>query len=295
MAAPTLNLGRPAGTSKQFRKFATIFGLLSVCLVTLPVWTTNVFSSNFLPHRFCYLSNSGLITLHFICDSLIFIAYTTIAVVLGYLVYRARRDIPFHWVFLAFGTFIIACGFTHLMEVVVLWKAVYWLAGEVKLITAVASVLTAAVLPPLAPKMLAMVKSAQRSAEYKRSLEVANRELAALNARLRSLDALKSQFFANVSHELRTPLMLIQMPAERMLASATLGTADRDNVALIQRNARQLRKQVDDLLDVARLEAGGMEVRYEAVDLADRVRLCASDFQGLSDDRGLRFTVDTPE
>src|SRR5262249_4424650 len=129
----------------------------------------------------------------------------------------------------------------------------------------------------------------------KLSLERANRELAALNARLRSLDALKSQFFANVSHELRTPLMLIQMPAERMLASTTLGPADRDNVALIQRNARQLRKQVDDLLDVARLEAGGMEVRYEAVDLADRVRLCASDFQGLSDDRGLRFTVSVPD
>src|SRR5262249_6045696 len=58
---------------------------------------------------------------------------------------------------------------------------------------------------------------------------------------------------------------------------------------------RQLRKQVDDLLDVARLEEGRMDVRYEAVDLAARVRLCASDFRGLSEDRGLRFTVNTPD
>src|SRR5262249_15074234 len=278
MAARSFSLGRPAGNSKQFRAFATITALLSAFLVAWPVWTTNLLSSNFLPHRFCYLSNGRLIWLHFICDGLIFVAYTTIAVVLAYLVYRARRDIPFHWVFLAFGAFIIACGFTHLMEMVVLWKAVYWLAGEVKLITAIASVLTAAVLPPLAPKMLAMVNSARRSEEYKHNLELANRELVALNARLRSLDALKSQFFANVSHELRTPLMLIELPAERVFSSAGLGPSERNDVALIQRNARQLRKQVDDLLDVARLEAGRMVVRYEQVDLAELVRLSASDF-----------------
>jgi PAS domain S-box-containing protein len=295
MAARSFSWGRPAGNSKHFKTFATITALLSAGLVAWPVWTTNLLSSDFLPHRFCYLSNGRLIWLHFICDALIFVAYTTIAVVLAYLVYRARRDIPFHWVFLAFGTFIIACGFTHLMEMVVLWKAVYWLAGEVKLITAIASVLTAAVLPPLTPKMLAMVNSARRSEEYKHSLELANRELVALNARLRSLDALKSQFFANVSHELRTPLMLIELPAERVFSFAGLGPSERSDVALIQRNARRLRKQVDDLLDVARLEAGRMLVRYEQLDLAELVRLSASDFRGLADDRSLRFTVDSPQ
>src|SRR5262249_36734607 len=102
-------------------------------------------------------------------------------------------------------------------------------------------------------------------------------------------------FFANGTHELRTPLMLIELPAERVFSSAGLGPSERNDVALIQRNARQLRKQVDDLLDVARLEAGRMVVRYEQVDLAELVRLSASDFQGLGDDRGLRFTVNAPQ
>jgi PAS domain S-box-containing protein len=298
MAAPTvsLDLSRFTVRHKRLSRFSVVaLALVSAFLIAWPAWTTNLFSSDFLPHRFCYLSNSRLITLHFVCDLLIFISYTIISVVLAYLVYRARRDIPFHWVFLAFGVFIVACGFTHLMEVVVLWKAVYWLAGEVKLVTAIASVLTAAVLPPLAPKMLAMVNSARLSGQHKLDLEHANRELAALNARLKELDALKSQFFSNVSHELRTPLMLIETPVERMLTSANLQESERSDLALIQRSARQLRKHVDDLLDVARLDAGRMEVRYERVDLAELVRSLASDFQGLSDDRGLSFTISAPQ
>lgn len=46
------------------------------------------------------------------------IAYLAISGTLVYLVYRARRDIPFRWMFLAFGLFIVACGGTHFMEVV---------------------------------------------------------------------------------------------------------------------------------------------------------------------------------
>jgi PAS domain S-box-containing protein len=299
MVVPAFSLEPPARIyirNKGLRRLLAIsLALMSVFLIAWPVWNTNLFSSDFLPHRFCYLSNSRLITLHLICDLMIFVAYTTISVVLAYLVYRARRHIPFHWVFLAFGAFIVACGFTHLMEVVVLWKAVYWLAGEVKLVTAIASVLTAAVLPPLAPRMLAMVNAARLSEQHKLDLQHANLELASLNARLTELDALKSQFFANVSHELRTPLMLIETPAERVISSPGLQESERSDLELIQRSARQLRKHVDDLLDAARLEAGRMAVRYERVDLAGLVRLIASDFEAVSSDRGLRFTISAPQ
>ena len=49
------------------------------------------------------------------------------------------------------------------MEVWTLWTPVYWLSGGVKSVTALASLLTAIVLPPLVPKTLAMVKSAKVS------------------------------------------------------------------------------------------------------------------------------------
>jgi len=69
---------------------------------------------------------------------------------------RKRKDLPFNWMFLCFGTFIVACGFTHLLEVLTLWYPVYWVSGVVKSLTAVASVSTAVLLVRLVPTALAI-------------------------------------------------------------------------------------------------------------------------------------------
>jgi len=91
-----------------------------------PALAVRLFGSNdYLPHVFCYLRRPALVWTHVTADSLIGPAYLAISVTLAYLVYKARRDIPFHWIFLAFGLFIIACGGTHFMEVVTIWKPVY--------------------------------------------------------------------------------------------------------------------------------------------------------------------------
>ena len=85
----------------------------------------------FMPHVHCYLWNAGLIRLHVVSDLAIGISYVAISVTLAYLIWRARRDIPFSWMFLAFGTFILACGATHFMEVWTLWTPLYWVSGLV--------------------------------------------------------------------------------------------------------------------------------------------------------------------
>ncbi|HTZ74545.1 MAG TPA: PAS domain S-box protein [Candidatus Aquilonibacter sp.] len=112
-------------------------------------------SSDYMPHGYCYLWNSHLVWLHVISDSLIALSYFAIPAILLWFV-RKRRDLPFHWLFVLFGIFIIACGMTHVMEVWTLWHADYWLSGGIKAITAVASVLTAIVLVKAAPKVLAL-------------------------------------------------------------------------------------------------------------------------------------------
>src|SRR5215470_4813018 len=99
----------------------------------------------FLPHAVCYLWDPALLTLHAVTDALIGLSYVTISATLAYLVFRARRDVPFHWIILAFGTFIVACGFTHFAELYTLWEPRYWLSGAVKVVTAIASVATAVV------------------------------------------------------------------------------------------------------------------------------------------------------
>jgi signal transduction histidine kinase len=115
----------------------------------------------------------------------------------------------------------------------------------------------------------------------------AEEELRTLYARLKELDLLKTELFANVSHELRTPLMLISGPVERLLADARVGEPQREDLRTVQRNARILLKHVNDLLDVAKLEAGKTELRVARVDIAELTRLATSHFEALAGERGV--------
>jgi diguanylate cyclase (GGDEF)-like protein/PAS domain S-box-containing protein len=111
--------------------------------------------SEFLPCGSCFLWNWRLILLHVISDSLIALAYMSIPVTLAHIV-RKRKDLRFNSMSLCFGAFIVACGSTHLTEVLTLWYPVYWVSGVVKALTAVASVSAAVLLVRLVPTALAI-------------------------------------------------------------------------------------------------------------------------------------------
>ena len=108
---------------------------------------------NFMPHGMCYLWQPGVLGLHVVSDALITLAYFSIPFTLIYFV-RKRKDLQFHWMFLCFAVFIVACGTTHLMEIWVIWHPTYWLSGAIKALTAVASVPTAILLVRLIPQAL---------------------------------------------------------------------------------------------------------------------------------------------
>ena len=101
----------------------------------------NLFASDFMPHGVCFLWNAGVLWLHAISDTIIAVSYYLIPLALVYFV-RRRKDLPFNWIFVMFGVFIFACGTTHLMDVWTLWHGTYRLAGIVKGVTAVASLMT---------------------------------------------------------------------------------------------------------------------------------------------------------
>jgi len=105
--------------------------IVSVLLGALlfEAFDVSVFKRIGMAHEYCYLREPKLIWLHVISDVLIGVAYVSISTTLAFLVHRASRDIPFHWVFLAFGLFIVSCGMTHFMEVWVVWEPVYWMSG----------------------------------------------------------------------------------------------------------------------------------------------------------------------
>ena len=98
-----------------------------------------------------------------------------------------------------------------------------------------------------------------------REIAQKNIELQGLLERVRELDEIRTQFFANVSHELRTPLALIVGPAERLLRSAPALEPDeqRETAQVIVRNARMLLKHVNDLLDISKLEAGKLKIELQ--------------------------------
>ncbi|MGB7622424.1 MAG: ATP-binding protein [Terriglobia bacterium] len=118
-------------------------------------------------------------------------------------------------------------------------------------------------------------------------------ELARLYAQSKELDRVKTEFFANVSHELRTPLALILGHTEKLLLDGNLGER-RPDLEIVNRNARILLRHVNNLLDLSKLEAGGMELTYSAVDLGSVVRLAASNFEGVTLERSITLKVDAP-
>jgi two-component system NtrC family sensor kinase len=130
-----------------------------------------MFESVGLPHGFCFLWNPELLWLHVLSDSLIALAYFLIPVALIRIV-RKRKDIPFNAIFFCFAAFIVACGMTHVMEVVTLWQPVYWISGGLKAMTAVLSLATLALLVRLTPTILSIPR--------REDLSRVNRELSSV-------------------------------------------------------------------------------------------------------------------
>lgn len=108
---------------------------------------------------------------------------------------------------------------------------------------------------------------------------------------LAALDRAKTAFFSNVSHEFRTPLTLMLGPLEDAIAGP-VPPALRNQLELAYRNSLRLQKLVNSLLDFSRIEAGRVQVSYEAVDLARLTADLASTFRAAIEGAGLRYVVD---
>ena len=260
-----------------------------------PNWVSNIQQASiyFMPHGHCYLWLPGLLWMHVVSDLLIGTAYLSISVILYLLVRRIR--LPFSPVFIAFGLFIGLCGLTHFMKIWTVWNPDYLADGLLKVATALASVTTAIGLLFVRPKVEEMVNAARLSEERRVELESTHAELQSLYYQVKQLDLAKTRFFANVSHELRTPLALILGPAERMLGEPGLTPGQRRQMESISRHSKSLLKQVNDLLDIAKLEAGRMELRLVCMDMTPWFRRVSLQFEQAAEQRQIDYRIEAPD
>ena len=107
---------------------------------------------------------------------------------------------------------------------------------------------------------------------------------------VRELNETKSRFFANITHELRTPLTLILGPVEQLLAEI-FEPQHQERLTTVHRNANRLLRLINELLDLAKLEAGNMTVTPTLGNLAEFVAQTTQEFNEEARRKHVRLQV----
>jgi signal transduction histidine kinase/ActR/RegA family two-component response regulator len=117
------------------------------------------------------------------------------------------------------------------------------------------------------------------------------RALAEARDAAQTANGAKSQFLANMSHEIRTPLNGVIGLAQAM-ARTELTAQQREMLELIQSSGQTLQVLLSDILDLARVESGRLELANEPFDLGRAVRDAAQLYEAAACEKGLQFFVE---
>jgi signal transduction histidine kinase len=131
--------------------------------------------------------------------------------------------------------------------------------------------------------------------DVNRELDSRVDQLAQLNLQLYEANRVKSDFLANMSHELRTPLNSIIGFSEVLAGIESLSDKQRRYANNIQKSGRTLLDMINDILDLAKMEAGKMEVRRTEFDLGRLVQAQCDMIGSLAEDKNISLTVQLPD
>ncbi|MEP7057483.1 MAG: ATP-binding protein [Caldimonas sp.] len=122
-------------------------------------------------------------------------------------------------------------------------------------------------------------------------------ELGRLNVRLEQASRAKSEFLANMSHELRTPLNAILGFTEMMVDGlyGELPHELKEPLDDVQVNGKHLLRLINEVLDLAKIEAGRMELALSEYSVTDIVGSVRTSLRSLAEEKGLGFSTDVPD
>jgi signal transduction histidine kinase/CheY-like chemotaxis protein len=213
------------------------------------------------PHGFCFFWRPELVWTHVIADALIGLSYMTIPIALMVIILR-RRDIPFSWVVWCFAVFILACGMTHFMMIWTLWRPYYGVEALVKVVTAVASVVTAVLLWRLIPLAISLPSPAHlREVNERLALGIVERDSAIADLERERVERQKAE------------AALVQAQKMEALGQLTGGLAHDFNNLLqaVQGSLELIGRRAADPVTVKRLVEGGLGATQRGAELTSKL------------------------
>lgn len=150
-------------------------------------------------------------------------------------------------------------------------------------------------------KRQALQMSLKRSEALADKLKETNRDLEAARAQAEEAKTFRGKFLANMSHELRTPLNAIIGFSETMLQfpimydNVSLPVAYEKDLGQIYNSGRQLLHVINDILDLAKVDAGKLEIHIQKVDLKPVISAVVSTARGLLGAKPIRLEQELPD
>lgn len=165
-------------------------------------------SPSLMPHAVCWRQDQRLIWTMAITNAITFFTYFSICITLFYLARKTNRVVVRDWIFflVGFALFIVACGSTHLLEVITTWIPVFWVDAWTNILTAALSSYVAIQFIRRAPELGFGIN------DYAERLKTAQFEKAEIEDSLLAARKLEewNRMSAVVTHEINNPLSAIQ-------------------------------------------------------------------------------------
>jgi signal transduction histidine kinase len=243
-------------------------------------------SPSLMPHAVCWKADQKLIWTMVVTNGITFLSYSSICLTLFYLARKTRRSVPRDWAFFAvgFASFIVACGSTHLLEVITTWKPVFWVDAWTNVITAALSGYVALHLIRRAPELGFGLN------DYAKRLANAESEKAQVEDSLLAARKLEewNRMSAVATHEISNPLTAIQSLLFLIQESPSVATE-------VAGMARQAEDEVLRIGAITRSTLGffRQDEKRERVDLRTSAESVRSLLDPVLRERGIQLVVES--